>query len=66
MSSKAEHCQDCIDEIGQPFEEVHVWLDEFFPIVGPEHRLIRHHRMGIERQEAYGVMMVQGRLKYIY
>jgi len=24
-------------------------LDEFFPIVGPEHRLIRHHRMGIEK-----------------
>lgn len=24
------HCADCVRELGEPFEEVHKWLDELF------------------------------------
>jgi len=48
MSTFKEHCDDCVKELGKPYKEVHLWLDEFFRKVGPKHRSIRHHEEGIE------------------
>ena len=49
MSSFKTHCEDCVRELGEPFEEVHHWLDEYFRVVGPAHRDIRHHVAGVEK-----------------
>lgn len=43
------HCEDCVRELGEPFEEVHQWLDELFKFVGSDHRDIRHNRNGVEK-----------------
>ena len=49
------HCQDCIRELGKPYEEVHKWLDELFTHVGSDHRDIRHNEKGVEKiREMYG------------
>ena len=49
MPKFEKHCEDCIRELGKPFEEVHRWLDELFAVVGSDHRDIRHNVMGIEK-----------------
>jgi DNA-binding GntR family transcriptional regulator len=49
MASREEHCQDCVRELGEPFEFVHDWLDELFPLLGPKHRSARHHVDGVEQ-----------------
>jgi hypothetical protein len=43
------HCQDCVRELGEPFEKVHQWLDELFAYCGADHRDIRHNNLGIEK-----------------
>lgn len=43
-----EHCEDCIIHLGQPFSEVHTWLDELFATRGIKHRRFRHNKEGIE------------------
>ncbi len=47
-----DHCNDCIEKLGQPFREVHLWLDEFARKYSHEnkykHRKFRHHKEGIE------------------
>ena len=49
MSSLKEHCEDCVKAIGEPFEEVHIWLDAFFNKSGSfAHRDERHHMAGVE------------------
>ena len=48
MASRQEHCNDCVIALGEPFGQVHDWLDEFFPTLGPAHRSVRHHVGGIE------------------
>ena len=48
MAEFKEHCADCVKELGEPFEEVHLWLDELFIILGTKHRDARHHLEGIE------------------
>lgn len=48
MASINEHSQDCINQLGEPFREVHVWLDEFFATKGYRHRIMRHHTEGVE------------------
>jgi hypothetical protein len=48
MTSLNEHEEDCIRELGEPFTEVHQWLDEIFRCVGPDHRGYRHNRIGVE------------------
>ena len=48
MASYKEHCEDCIRELGEPFEQVHLWLDELFKTLGPKHRSARHHSGGVE------------------
>ena len=49
MSKFEDHCQESIWLFGDPYEEVHHWLDEF---QGTEryrmrHRRMRHHEAGI-------------------
>ena len=46
----SEHCKESITLFGNPFEEVHKWLDEFAdaPGIGFKHRRFRHHLKGIE------------------
>lgn len=49
MSKFEDHCQESIRLFGDPYEEVHRWLDEF---QGTEryrmrHRRVRHHEAGI-------------------
>ena len=50
MPSFTEHCAETTAKLGQPFAEVHVWLDEFAdqPPYGMRHRKLRHHLAGIE------------------
>jgi uncharacterized protein DUF6915 len=49
MPSFAEHCAESIRLFGEPFEEVHRWLDEFAgtPPYGMKHRKKRHHEAGV-------------------
>ena len=49
MASLKEHCEDCVRELGEPFEEVHLWLDELFPVLKEKHRDARHHSGGIQQ-----------------
>jgi hypothetical protein len=42
------HEDDCIQLLGEPFTEVHKFLDELFKYVGPTHRSFRHNRRGVE------------------
>lgn len=48
MGTQAEHCEDCLRALGDRFERVHQWLDEFQPEYGPRHRVFRHHAEGVE------------------
>jgi len=43
-----EHCADCVAALGEPFEQVHRWLDELFATYGLDHRPERHHVGGVE------------------
>jgi hypothetical protein len=60
MANIAEHCSDCIKELGKPFIEVHEWLDEFAIKFPPEthgvfHRKFRHNKEGVEKvRSAWG------------
>ena len=49
MASFEEHCADCHRELGEDFEQVHIWLDELFKVLGPKHRSARHHTGGVEQ-----------------
>lgn len=44
-----DHCNESIIKLGEPFKEVHIWLDEFMgaPGYGARHRRKRHHLAGI-------------------
>lgn len=44
-----DHCKESKILFGEPFEQVHLWLDEFAgkPGIGMKHRRIRHHLAGI-------------------
>jgi len=49
MSKFEEHCRESIEIFGEPYEEVHLWLDA---LSGTErykmrHRRVRHHEAGI-------------------
>ncbi len=47
MATHQQHCQDCIDQLGNPYKQVHLWLDELQPTLGPQHRAVRHNNKGI-------------------
>ena len=51
MATFEKHCLESIALFGKPYEEVHLWLDEFH---GREpykmrHRRLRHHEAGIRQ-----------------
>lgn len=48
MGFQHEHEYDCKHLLGQPWTEVHQWLDELFAEYGPAHRCHRHHTEGID------------------
>ena len=57
MPSFREHCDESERLFGQPFPEVHRWLDEFAfrPPLGLRHRRLRHHEAGIaEARKLFG------------
>lgn len=47
-----DHCKECVNILGKPFREVHLWLDEFAKNYSLDkkykHRKFRHHKEGIE------------------
>ena len=51
MPSFPQHCTETTVLLGEPFEEVHRWLDEFAgqPPHGMRHRKRRHHLAGIDQ-----------------
>lgn len=49
------HCADCEQILGQPFPQVHKWLDACFGMLGDKHRKVRHHKEGVEEiRKAWG------------
>jgi hypothetical protein len=55
MASLEQHMKDCVQFLGQPFREVNIWLDEFYPILGASHRRVRHHIEGaLEARSLFG------------
>jgi len=55
MAKFEEHCEDCIRELGEPFSNVHIWLDEYFILLRHKHREIRHHQEGVQEiREMWG------------
>jgi hypothetical protein len=48
VASLEQHKRDCIEALGEPFQNVHEWLDALFPVLGPYHRKVRHHAEGVE------------------
>jgi hypothetical protein len=54
MSSFENHCREAERKFGDPFEEVHRWLDEFqgTPQYRMRHRRVRHHEAGIREVRA--------------
>lgn len=49
MADFEHHCRETQLALGDRFEAVHLWLDEFFlsPKFGTRHRRLRHHEDGI-------------------
>lgn len=49
MPSLVEHCEESTRLFGDPWREVHIWLDAFAgtPEYGMRHRCKRHHEAGI-------------------
>jgi hypothetical protein len=57
MAKFEEHCQDCVNELGEPFPQVHIWLDELFILLKHKHREIRHNSESVEEiREKWGDM----------
>lgn len=44
---REEHEKRSIEMFGDPWTEVHVFLDQYFGKYGPYHRVLLHHRLGI-------------------
>lgn len=44
-----QHCNECEQNFGSPYAEIHTWLDEFAGSkqYGMRHRRVRHHEAGI-------------------
>lgn len=50
MPSLQEHCAETVEAMGQPYMQVHKWLDEWHSVPGYgglAHRRKRHHMAGI-------------------
>lgn len=53
MARLKTHKEDCMRLLGEEFEEVHLWLDEFARVWKPEkyleyHRQFRHNQEGLD------------------
>ena len=48
MADLTEHCATSLRLLGRKLEEVHAFLDHFFPQYGMSHRQILHHQLGVE------------------
>lgn len=65
MASFEDHCKECKQKLGEPFPQVHIWLDEFFgkgiyKYRIEEHRRERHHKEGVEQiRQAWGEKAAQ-------
>jgi len=46
-----DHCQECLEKLGDPFPEVHRWQDEFTGTkeFGMKYRRVWHHEAGIKK-----------------
>lgn len=42
-----EHIADCQRLLGQPWSEIHAYLDQYFATYGLAHRLLLHHHLGV-------------------
>jgi hypothetical protein len=47
VASFRQHCDECSEALGEPFEHVHRWLDEFAGEDKETHRARRHHSSGV-------------------
>lgn len=68
MSSFEKHCDESVRLFGQPFEQVHRWLDEFqgTPKYRMRHRRVRHHEAGIRQAiELFGELAGQAARQHI-
>jgi len=55
MASLTQHNEDCKKFLGESFENVNKWIDEYFTQHGAKHRRFRHHREGIdEARDLFG------------
>ena len=43
-----DHIKETIKFFGEPFVEVHLFLDQFYKNVGAKHRQYFHHKQGLE------------------
>ncbi len=48
MAHIDEHCEDCLEQLGKEFREVHIFLDQFAKKFGWSHRMIFHNTYGVE------------------
>src|SRR4051812_17726114 len=51
MAPLEQHIKDCEKYLGNGFEDVNRWIDQYFGTMGARHRVRLHHREGID--EAY-------------
>jgi hypothetical protein len=68
MSSFEKHCKESDRLFGNPFPEVHNWLDEFqgTPQYRMRHRRVRHHESGIQQAiELFGELAGQAARQHI-
>src|SRR5581483_325600 len=69
MPRRQEHEAESIKLFGQPFTEVHKWLDEFHDVPGcggVQHRRKRHHMQGIiEARKKWGTVAAVVALHHI-
>jgi hypothetical protein len=49
LAAFEQHVADSKKWLGEGYEPVHRWLDEFFKTLGPHHRNVRHHKEGVEQ-----------------
>jgi hypothetical protein len=48
MAPLEQHMRDCALFLGDGYAEVNRWMDEYFSVLGPSHRKVRHHKEGID------------------
>lgn len=68
MPAFDQHCAEATATFGDPYEEVHRWLDEFAgkPPWGMRHRRVRHHAAGIEEvRRQWGDVAAQAARQHI-